>query len=620
MNRKGASKKYGNRRVDKRKAAGGGGKLSKREASASAGESERLLHDLRVHQLEMETQNRDLREANGLLEESRARYAELYDRAPVAYLAFDAGGRIQEANLSAGRLLSTEPQALIGQHFRMFVPADGRRAFDAMLARSFAADAPTTGQVRLRARGATRTAELVLSPFVDPLENLPVCHVAAIDVTTRTQNARGRARLLRLERGARAAAETASAMKEEFLAVVSHELRMPLGPMLMWLDILKGADLNADLRERAVRNIAACARDQAALIDDLVDTARATHGKLRLNRQTVDLAPVVRAVIERAAVSAALKKIEVRQTVAPGASWVSGDPDRLRQVFGNLLANAIKFSLDGGQIAVSLQVTPTSVVLGVRDDGEGIPGELLPFVFEPLRQRESKHAYRHGGLGLGLFIARTLVTLHGGTISAESAGLGRGASFVVTLPRAVADRDGARAAAGDVPGPAGAREQTGESTLAELRVLVVDDHAPTREALATVLERHGATVTTADSAGKARAAMAATSVDVLISDLEMPDEDGYSFIRQLRAAQMTSRVPRPLAALALSVHAADDDARRALDAGFDRYLAKPVETDRLVSTVADLAQVSIRSPLRRPSRYPVRPLPGPRQSAGGRRR
>ena len=246
MIRKGtASQKYGERRVDKRKSSAVNGGLPGRGGSAGADDSERLVHDLRVHQIEMEMQNRELREANGLLEASRARYAELYDRAPVAYLTLDTSGRIREANLSAGSLLSAAPNAVIGQHFRIFVLADGRRAFDAILARSFAADVPTKGQVRVPARGATRVIELVLAPFVDPLDGVPVCHVAAVDVTIRELNAKQRTKLLRLEREARAAAETASAMKEEFLAVVSHELRTPLGPMLMWLDILQGPKVDA---------------------------------------------------------------------------------------------------------------------------------------------------------------------------------------------------------------------------------------------------------------------------------------------------------------------------------------------------------------------------------------
>ena len=225
----------------------------------------------------------------------------------------------------------------------------------------------------------------------------------------------------------------------------------------------------------------------------------------------------------------------------------------------------------------------------MRDEGEGIPPEFLPLVFEPLRQRESRRVHRHAGLGLGLFIARTLVTIHGGTITAESAGLGRGASFTIALPRAVADQDGAVEAGGDVTQPVAAWAQTGESPLAGLQVLVVDDHAPTREALAAALERHGAKVAVADSAAGGRAAVAAAAPDVLISDIAMPDEDGCTFMRRLRIVQAASRQPRPLAALALSAHAAGEDARRALDAGFDRFLAKPVAPDRLVATVAELA-------------------------------
>lgn len=551
-------------------------------------ESRRLLHELRIHQLELEVQNRELREANGVLEASRAHYGELYDRAPVAHFTLDARGRIDAANLSAARLLETEVHRLTGRYFRGFLSTESRRGFDAMLRRRFSTGSSATGRVRLAAGGTPRVVEMVLAPFTQPGDETRICHAAALDVTARAEETKRRARLLRVARAARTVAEQASDMKEQFLAVISHELRTPLGPMLMWLEILQGAGATVDpeLRQRAMRGIAACARDQAALIDDLVDMARAAHGKLRIERRPFDLAALVADVIERSSVSAAAKQVTLRQVGSSAPCRTSGDAGRLRQAISNLLSNAIKFSRAGGGVEVCLCSSATGVRLVVSDEGEGISADLLPLIFEPFRQRESRRVRRHGGLGLGLSIARAIVSLHGGDVWAASDGPGRGATFTIALPRRQATPALAPASASAEPPVAPVLSGGG---LAGVRVLVVDDHAPTREALAAILARHGAQITVATGAERGRSALGAAPVDVLISDLAMPDEDGYSFIRSVRMAGVDGGAA-DLPALALTAHARDRELQEALDAGFDQCLVKPVAPRELVSVVAALAR------------------------------
>ena len=558
-------------------------------AGASArGEARRLLHDLQLHELELTVQNRQLREANHLLEESRDRYGKLYDHAPVAHLTFDPLGRVQAANLSAGRLLRTPAFQLIGRHFRSLLPVDSRRTFDTLLASAFAGRKPASGRVRLPGDGAERVVELVLAAASELGGELPLCHAAALDVTARVEEAKRRAKLLRAAREARARAEQAGAMKEQFLAVVSHELRTPLGPMLMWLEILQGAGpaLDPALRERAVRGIATCAHDQAALIDDLLDMARVAHGKFQINRGSVDFAAVVAGVIERSSIAATARQVTVLLESCPERCLISGDADRLRQVVGNLLSNAVKFSPVGGRVEVSLRTTATTVGLTVRDGGEGISADLLPHLFEPFRQRESRRVRRHGGLGLGLSIVRAIVASHGGEISAESQGPGLGSIFTILLPRSAGrpSLDGPETLALPSPLPEAAR-----LVLDGVRVLVVDDHAPTREAVAASLERQGAQVVVASSAELGRVALSGPAPDVLISDLAMPEEDGYTFIRELRATRTRGRSSPRLAALALTAETGAKELQRAIDAGFDRYMRKPADPRQLVEAVAQLA-------------------------------
>jgi signal transduction histidine kinase/ActR/RegA family two-component response regulator len=555
-------------------------------------EHRRLVHELEVHQLELELQNRALRDAQGSLEESRARYAELYDYAPIGHLTLDRSGIVRELNLTAASLLEKERRFLIGRPLRPLLAAQSRRALDAHLRACFKSAAVLTVELAIpRSEGALRVVELVSVP--PPSNGLDVAderarilNSALVDVSQRKRDEQRQIALLEREREARVLAEGANRMKQEFLAVVSHELRTPLAPMMMWVKALRAGGISDSLRARAIEALDTCLKVEAAMIDDLVDVARGQHGKLRIERVPIDLQSVVGAAIEALAPSAAAKQIEVTLEVDATPAWVSGDSTRLQQVATNLLSNAIKFTPEAGHVALTLRTHEADVVLAIRDDGEGIQSSLLAGVFEPFRQQDDPAPRRHGGLGLGLTIVRQLVTQHDGHVVAASEGVGRGACFTVTLPAL------ARAAARD--GEASARTVAKAAARARpldrLRILVVEDDEATRDALAATLGTYGADVTTAASAAAGRAVLRRTSADVLVSDIGLPAEDGCNFIRKLRAREKRTKGAARLPALALTAHTSERERARALASGFDRQLAKPIEFDLLVSTIRALAR------------------------------
>jgi len=572
---------------------------STRRASPSRGRPEavlhehrRLVHELEVHQLELELQNRALRDAQGLLEESRARYAELYDYAPIGHITLDRSGIVRELNLTAASLLEKERRLLIGHPLRRLLAPRSRRALDAHLRACFKGAAVLNVELEIPLpEGGFRVVELVSVPpppnaldFAD--ERPRTLNSALVDVSRRKRDERRQVALLEREREARVVAESANRMKQEFLAVVSHELRTPLAPMMMWVKALRAGGISDSLRARAIEALDTCLKVEAAMIDDLVDVARGQHGKLRIERAPLDLQSVVGAALEALAPSAAAKQIEVTLEVDATPAWVSGDSTRLQQVAANLLSNAIKFTPEAGHVALTLRTRDANVVLTIRDDGEGIQPSLLDGIFEPFRQQDDPAPRRHGGLGLGLTIVRQLVEQHDGHVVAASEGAGRGACFTVTLPAlAHAAPRGGEASAWTLAKPA-ARDRP----LDRLRILVVEDDEATRDALAATLGTYGADVTTAASAAAGRTVLRQTGADVLVSDIGLPAEDGCDFIRKLRAREKRTKGAARLPALALTAHTSERERARALASGFDRHLAKPIEFDVLVSTIRALAR------------------------------
>lgn len=397
-----------------------------------------------------------------------------------------------------------------------------------------------------------------------------------------------RERLLSRERAARSEAERTSRMKDEFLATLSHELRTPLNAILGWSQILAGKGrTDADLAE-GLATIERNARAQTQIIEDLLDMSRIISGRVRLDVRQVDLASLVRAAADTLKPAADAKGVRLQVVLDPQAGPVNGDPNRLQQVFWNLLTNAVKFTPGGGRVQVLLKRVDSHLEVAVTDTGDGIKPDFLPYVFDRFRQSDASTTRRHGGLGLGLAIVKQLVELHGGTVDARSPGIGMGATFTISLPLTAIDR-GPEVL--EVPGYPKSMSLTvaldPTADITGIKVLVVDDEPDSKALLKRLLEDCSAIVTVAASAEEAITRLQADRPDVLVSDIGMPGEDGYGLIRRVRslAPDMGGGTP----ALALTAYAREEDRTKAIAAGFQYHVAKPVEPAELIAMVANLA-------------------------------
>lgn len=396
-----------------------------------------------------------------------------------------------------------------------------------------------------------------------------------------------RSRLLASEKLARNEAERANRLKDDFLATVSHELRNPLNAILGWAHMLRLGKLTPPNAERAVETIHRNAKSQAQLVADLLDVSRIISGKLRLDVRAVDMISIVNSAIDSIRPAADAKGIRLQTLLDPSAGPISGDPDRLQQVVWNLLTNAVKFTPKGGRIQVKVQRIESHVEVVVTDSGVGISKEFLPFVFDRFRQADASTTRIHGGLGLGLSIVHQLVDLHGGSVSVASEGEGKGATFTITLPFVSVVTNPNEP---EPVHPTNSDEITtldGLPSLEGLTVLVVDDEADTRELIREVLRECGSEVITSRSVAEALVALEQHRPDILVSDLGMPDEDGYSLINKIRSlpAEQGGQIP----AAALTAYARAEDRMRVLRSGFQFHLPKPVDSAELVTVVASLA-------------------------------
>jgi signal transduction histidine kinase/ActR/RegA family two-component response regulator len=394
----------------------------------------------------------------------------------------------------------------------------------------------------------------------------------------RSEEARGQL-LLRAER-ARSEAEAANRIKDEFLATLSHELRTPLTSLLGWSSVLREAKRDEKVLNQGLEAIDRNARVQAQLIDDLLDVSRIVSGKLNLEVRPLDITSVTRAAINVVRPAADAKGISLDFWAEPGLGAISADSARLHQIIWNLLSNAVKFTPHGGKICVRVEQDGADARVTVKDTGQGIEPEFLPRVFDRFLQADSSTTRSFGGLGLGLAIVRHLVELHGGTVSAQSDGLNKGATFSATFPL-LAER------VEPFTMPHSETNGLENHSLDGLRVLLVDDEVEAREIISTVMTRTGAEVTACHSASEALATLLEWKPDVILSDIAMPDEDGYSFIGKVRSLPRDKGGETPAAAL--SAYARDIDRRQALAAGYQMHIAKPIAANKLVTMVARLA-------------------------------
>jgi signal transduction histidine kinase/CheY-like chemotaxis protein len=377
----------------------------------------------------------------------------------------------------------------------------------------------------------------------------------------------------------------ANRLKDEFLATLSHELRTPLNAVLGWTRVLRATTVPANTQERALESIERNARAQARLIEDLLEVSRIVTGKLRLQVRPTDLAMIVDSAVEVIQPAAAAKRITVRADVPVRPAMTTGDPDRLQQVVWNLLSNAVKFTSQGGEVTITLR-RDEGFTLTVQDTGIGIDPAFVTFMFEPFRQADGSASREHGGLGLGLAIVRQIVELHGGTVTAESAGIGRGASFRVHLPSALPEDHVAVAL--DTSPRALPPPSLDASLLEGIRVMIVDDEEDARELLRTTLEGYGATVTMAGNAAQAIDALEGEVPDVLVSDIGMAGEDGFALIRRIR--RRPPRLGGLVPAIAVTAYASPTDRLAAIAAGFQAHVAKPYEPSEVASLVERLAR------------------------------
>ena len=543
-----------------------------------------LERDLEVAGHAREWAERSARECEG-------RLSALVDQPTAGLAQTDLEGRFVVVNRRYRELVGRVPDKKMDGSFADTVHADDRDRAAAAL-RGLTVDEPDAAvETRYaRADGSLRWVDVSLS-LVREAGEPPSVAIVAFDATGRhaaEEAARAgdleRGELLARERKARREAEAASQARDEFLAVVSHELRTPLNTLRLWAGVLRNGPRDAQTIARAVDTIDRSAILQARLIEDLLDASRIVSGRLRLAIERLDLRRIITEAIETVRPAAENRRITLTTALDAAVGPVLGDATRLQQVVWNLLSNAVRFTPAGGRVAVGLRPVGQEAELTVTDSGRGMGPGLLPRVFDRFRQGESGTMRSHGGLGLGLSIARQIVELHGGTIRAASPGEGHGATFTVTLPLVASP-----ALRPGPPPPRVRAEQPDRAPARQLEnvdVLVVDDDAETREVLKVALGFEGARVTTAPSVADAVAAIEARWPDVLVSDIGMPGEDGYDLIRRVR--RLEAARGRRIPAIALTAYAAAEDRRRTLQAGYDSHLAKPVEASAFAPLIASL--------------------------------
>jgi len=530
------------------------------------------------------------------------RLAAIVDSSDDAIIGKDLNSIITSWNQGAERIFGYSAEEMIGTSIMRLIPPERQGEEEEILSYLKRGERFEHFEtVRTTKEGRHLHVSLTISPIKDANGRVVGASKIARDITDRKLSEEAlreaqkaaeaakadRERLLESERAARSEAERASYMKDEFLATLSHELRTPLNAVLGWATALRAGHFPTEELEQGLETIERNARVQAQIIEDLLDMSRIISGKVRLDVQRVDLPAVVAAAIDTVRASASAKGVRLQTIIDPLNAPVTGDPNRLQQVFWNLLSNAIKFTPKGGRVQALLERVDSHVEVSIIDTGEGISPEFLPYVFDRFKQADASTTRRHGGLGLGLAIVKQLVELHGGSVRVKSSGTGKGASFIVSLPMTVLhplqepwERGHPQSKPRDLPSvPA--------ISLNNVSVLVIDDELDARNLLKLLLESAGAVVYLAPSAEQGMEHLLTKSVDVLICDIGMPDVDGYSLMRRIRA--LGDGQKSEVAAVALTAYARLEDRTEAMSAGFQNHLPKPVEPAELLAVVHSLA-------------------------------
>ena len=518
----------------------------------------------------------DRKQAEAALRQSEERYRYLSEAIPQLVWTADAEGCNDYVNQPMCQYIGLDFEQLLGLDWQTVIHPDDVEPTSTQWMASVQNGTPYEKEYRLRRADGIYRWHLVRGiPLKDEQGRVFKWFGVSTDIHEQKELQEQRIRLLQQEQAARAEAEKANQIKDGFLAVLSHELRSPLNPILGWAKLLQSRRFDEQATTRALETIERNAKLQAQLIEDLLDVSRILRGKLALNMASVNLITTIEAALETMRLAAEAKKIQLQTIFAPGVGQVRGDVGRLQQIVWNLLSNAIKFTPTGGRVEVCLERIGNSAQIQVKDNGKGIMPEFLPHVFEYFRQADSATTRQFGGLGLGLAIVRHLVELHGGTVQADSAGEGLGATFTVTLPlleevRENHHNDG----------------QEATTDLSGLRILVVDDEADMRELVAFILEESGAKVQVAVSAAEALERWEQFQPHLLISDIGMPQMDGYMLMRRVRerSPEQGGRIP----AIALTAYAGEANEQQARLAGFQRHLAKPVEPHQLIQIISTL--------------------------------
>ena len=517
-----------------------------------------------------------------------ARLAAIIDSSDDAIVSKTLEGVITSWNQAAERIFGYTAAEAVGRHISLIIPKERGSEETEVLSRLVRGERINHFETIRRAKdGRLVDISLTVSPVRNSAGRIIGASKVARDISDQRRREQERQSLLEREREARAEAEAVNRSKDQFLATLSHELRTPLNAIYGWARMLDTGRLDEPAIRRATEAILRNAAAQVQLIEDLFDVSRVITGNMRLEVRPLNVAAVLEAALDTVRPAATAKGVHLESVLEPGAEAMMGDPARLQQVIWNLLMNAVKFTPRGGRVTAHLRRVSTHIEIVVSDTGEGIAPEHMPRLFQRFGQADSSSTRGHTGLGIGLALVRHLVDLHGGTVNAHSAGQGLGATFTVTLPvSAVPALFPPQPHLASEPARVPGTDQPKPVSLRDLRILVVDDDAEGLELAALILINAGAEVRTSPSAADAIAVLEGWSPDVLVTDLAMPGEDGFSLLR--RARRVTTQRGRRLPALALTAYGRSEDRIRVLAAGFSLHLAKPVNPAELVLCVASL--------------------------------